>query len=338
MNTGLTLGKYAPLHAGHQHVIETAISNTEHVVVLIYDCPETTNVPLQIRAKWIKDIYPNVEVIEAWDAPKEVGDTPKAMKLQEDYILEILNGKPITHFFCSEFYGDHVSKALSAKNCLVDEARTKIPISGTEIRSNPYQCREYLSPRVYKDLIVNVVFLGAPSTGKTTLARSLASEYVTVWMPEYGREYWEKNQIDRRLTLHQLDEIAIGHIQREEQNILEANQYLFTDTNALTTLLFSLYYHDKANPKLYELAAKSSSRYDLVFLCEDDIPFDDTWDRSGELNRKIFQDKITSELITRKIPFFRLNGSLEERIKIVKRILKNFKKYTNILDMKYFRI
>ncbi|WP_292760680.1 AAA family ATPase [Nostoc sp. NOS(2021)] len=34
--------------------------------------------------------------------------------------------------------------------------------------------------------------MGAPSTGKTTIASQLAKEYNTVWMPEYGREYWEK--------------------------------------------------------------------------------------------------------------------------------------------------
>ncbi|MCC5600764.1 ATP/GTP-binding protein [Nostoc favosum] len=45
---------------------------------------------------------------------------------------------------------------------------------------------------MYRDLITNVVFLGAPSTGKTTIASQLAKEYNTVWMPEYGREYWEK--------------------------------------------------------------------------------------------------------------------------------------------------
>jgi cytidyltransferase-like protein len=34
---GLTLGKYAPLHKGHQLVIETAFSLMDEVVVMIYD-------------------------------------------------------------------------------------------------------------------------------------------------------------------------------------------------------------------------------------------------------------------------------------------------------------
>ena len=50
--------------------------------------------------------------------------------------------------------------------------------------------RHAMNPLVYKDFVVNVAFLGAPSTGKTTLAESLSKMYGTVWMPEYGREYW----------------------------------------------------------------------------------------------------------------------------------------------------
>jgi nicotinamide riboside kinase len=57
-------------------------------------------------------------------------------------------------------------------------------------------------------------------------------------MPEYGREYWDNNQVNRRLTTGQLVEIARGHIEREDQMLLKANRYLFTDTNALTTKEF----------------------------------------------------------------------------------------------------
>lgn len=37
---GLTLGKYAPFHRGHQFVIETALAECDRVQVIIYDCPE----------------------------------------------------------------------------------------------------------------------------------------------------------------------------------------------------------------------------------------------------------------------------------------------------------
>lgn len=329
---GLTLGKYAPLHKGHQFVIETAISEMDEVIVMIYDSPEVTDVPLAVRANWLRSIYPNIEVIEAWDGPSEIGLTPEIKKMHEDYILKHLQSRKITHFYCSEFYGEHVSQALGAINRLVDCERNTIPISATQIRKDPYAHRSYLHPLVYRDLIKNVLFLGAPSTGKTTIASQLAKEYNTKWMPEYGREYWEQHQVNKRLSLTQLVEIAQGHLEREEALLYQANQYLFTDTNALTTYHFSLYYHNAVAPELVQLAHQTASRYDLVFLCSDDMTYEDTYDRSGEANRRIFQRQIESELIIRKIPFFRLQGNLDARIQYVKKVLAQYRKYSNLLD------
>ncbi len=331
--TGLTLGKFAPLHKGHQRLIETALAETDEVLVLIYNCPEITDVPLNVRARWIRDLYPNVEVIEAWDGPLEVGNTPEIKRMHEEYILETLAGRRITHFYSSEFYGEHVSQALGAVSRLIDPSRAELPVSGTLLRQNPYQDRQFIHPRVYRDLITNVVFLGAPSTGKTTIAQKMAQEFDTVWMPEYGREYWDTHHVDRRLTLEQLTEIAEGHLEREDALLYSANRYLFTDTNAQTTYIFSLYYHGTADKRLIDYAHAASSRYELVFLCDVDIPYDDTWDRSGEGNRQVFQQQIMGDLAERKIPYFLLRGPLDARIGQVKRVLRRFRKYGNLVDM-----
>lgn len=77
---GLILGKFAPFHQGHQLLMETALSEMDEVITVIYNCPEITNVPLNIRADWIKKIYPNVQVIKAWDGLTEVGDTPEIIE------------------------------------------------------------------------------------------------------------------------------------------------------------------------------------------------------------------------------------------------------------------
>ncbi|WP_435165096.1 AAA family ATPase [Paenibacillus glycanilyticus] len=326
---GLTLGKFAPFHRGHQHVVETALREVDHLIVVIYDSPEVTPVPLSMRARWIRKLYPTVEVLEAWDGPSDSGDTPEIKRIQENYILGLLGDRKVTYFYSSEFYGEHMSEALGAVNRQVDPLRETFPVSGTKVREGLFENKSLVNPIVYRDLITNAVFLGAPSTGKTTLAARLAEELQTVWMPEYGREYWEEHQIERRLTLEQLVEIAVGHLEREERLLLEAKDVLLVDTNAITTYMFSLYYHGEAHPKLEELAVRCASRYDLVFLCEDDIPYDDTPDRSGEVNRSIFQKQIVADLIERKIPFIPLRGSLEERVQQVKAVLGRYEKYRN---------
>jgi HTH-type transcriptional regulator, transcriptional repressor of NAD biosynthesis genes len=179
MKVGLTLGKFAPLHHGHQYLIETALKEVDELIVIIYQSSDITSIPLQVRANWIRTLYPSVKVVEGWDGPSAMGDTPEIRKLQEDYILNLLGHQRITHFYSSEFYGKHMSKALGAINRAVDEARKQVPISATSIRNNPFANRKFISSFVYKDLITNIVFLGAPSTGKTTMAESLAKEYNT---------------------------------------------------------------------------------------------------------------------------------------------------------------
>ncbi len=327
MKIGLTLGKYAPFHKGHQLIIQTALNEMDKVIVIIYNMPEITKIPLSIRAGWIKQIYPQLEVIESEDGPKEVGNTLEIQRIHENYIKNTLKIHKVTAFYSSEFYGEHMSRALNAINRQVDPHRQQFPISGTKIRRNLYENRSFLHPLVYRSFITHIVFLGAPSTGKTTIARELAKIFKTLWMPEFGREYWEKHQINRRLSKSDLVKIAIEHQKREDEYMKNANIYLFTDTNAITTFMFGKYYHGNVLPELEYLAKNAESRYDIVFLCEDDIPYSNTWDRSGEVNRKWFQEQIRNDLKRRKIPVISLRGNKEERILKVKKHLSIYSKF-----------
>jgi NadR type nicotinamide-nucleotide adenylyltransferase len=332
MSTGFVLGKFAPLHKGHQLLIETALEENEGVLVMIYHAPDVTDVPLPVRAGWIGELYPEVERIEAWDGPLEVGHSPEMQRMHEEYILARLAGRKVDRFYSSEFYGEHVSKALGAVDRRIDEARRRIPISGTAIRNDPFANRSFLHPRVYRDLVTRVLLVGAPSTGKSTLAEALARRNETQWMPEYGREYWQRHQQDRRLTPQQLLEIAQGHVEGEEQRIGEANRYLFVDTDASTTRIFARYYHGQALPELDRMAEAAARRYDLCFLCDDDIPYEDTWDRSGEGSRALFQSWIEADLIQRGVPFIRLLGDLQQRLDRVAVVLAAYRKYRSLAE------
>ncbi|MDR1873530.1 MAG: AAA family ATPase [Synergistaceae bacterium] len=329
--TGLTLGKYAPLHKGHQYLIETAMSEVDEMYLLIY-ATDLLSVPLQIRAGWIRRLYPDVHVIECWNGPKGCGHD-RAYQIQEENCIRSMlekNGAPrITHFFSSEFYGEHVSKSLGAIDRRVDEARITVPISGCRIRENVFAGRQYIDDVVYPDLITKIVFMGSVSTGKSTLAEAMAKRWNTAFVSEYGREYWEKHQVNRRIPLEAFDEIAIGHITLEDEAVQRANRYLFVDTNAISTYMFSLDYHGRATEFLTRAALENQTRYDLFFLCDDDIPYCDTWDRSGDVKRHVFQRQIIADLNERKIPYITLKGSLEARMTQVDAIVARFNKFSN---------
>lgn len=330
MKIGMTLGKYSPLHKGHQLVIETALREMDQLYVMIYPSPEPDSIPLPVRARWIRELYPQVKLVEAWDGPTEVGYTPEITQMHDAYILSRFRDKGVTHFYSSEPYGDHVSRALNAVNRTVDIDRNVVPVSGTLVRSDPYASRQFLNELVYRDHIVNAVFVGAPSTGKTTIAESLAADFATVWMPEYGREYWNQHQVDHRLTPLQLVEIARGHLVREDRMLLQARKYLFTDTNALTTRIFAYYYHGSAPPELEQLADVCVSRYDLYFLCDTDIPYEDSPDRSGEGNRADMQKWIIDDLQQRNIRYINVRGSIDERKQQVRQVLQRFAKFSSV--------
>jgi NadR type nicotinamide-nucleotide adenylyltransferase len=320
---GLYLGKFAPFHLGHEYMINEALKAVEKLTVLIYEAPGLTEVPLARRANWIRTFNSDIEVIECPDGPTEVTYEIIGMQEHEKYVVSKLGDRRITHFFSSEPYGKHMSAALGAEDVRIDEARESLPISATKIRDDFYAHRKFLNPGVYFDHLIKVVLLGAPSTGKSTLAEKLAEHFKTTHMPEYGREYWELNNIQRRLTPEQLLEIAETHRERELTMGHEANQFLFIDTNALTTEIFSHYYHGDSLPRLRELSHETKERYDLVLLCGDDIPYDDTTDRSGEANRSDFQKTTTEELKKRGIKYHEVTGSIQDRISQVSRILES---------------
>ena len=198
------------------------------------------------------------------------------------------------------------------------------------VEEDSYRNKAYIDPIVYRDLITNIAFVGAQSTGKSTIAEAMAKKYHTNFMFEYGRYHWDVYQKDRIETIEQIEEITVRHLAMEEERLKTANKYLFTDTCPIVTLRYAYDWHGKASDKLLEFAKEAEKRYDLFFLCGDDIPYADTPERDGIEQRTSFQSQIRSELLSRKIPYIELNGTLQQRINKVERILNNYQKYTSI--------
>ncbi len=150
---GLTLGKFYPFHKGHQYLIETALSEVEHLIVMVYDSPEDAKISVEVRANWIRALYPQVEVIEAKGVPRDVGYSEEIQNKHVLFILSFLKGKAVDAFYSSEAYGEKMSQALGCHNRLVDTDRVYLGISGTAIRENPSAFQAYVEPLVYQDLI-----------------------------------------------------------------------------------------------------------------------------------------------------------------------------------------
>ena len=94
--------------------------------------------------------------------------------------------------------------------------------------------------------LIKVVLFGPESTGKTTLAKELATYYKTNWVPEYAREYlqnkWDNEQ--KTCEFHDLLPIAVGQMNLENKLSLTANKILFCDTDLLETKVYSETYYN----------------------------------------------------------------------------------------------
>ena len=151
LKIGFTIGKFAPLHKGHQYLIEKGLREMDKFYVIIYET-KVTPIPIETRANWIKQIYPNVNVIYAKNPPSQYGLDEESVKIQTDYLKEMVKGIEVTHFYNSEPYGKFVARDLQVKEVQVDRKREKFPISATAIRNDIEKKEFFMEEIVYRDL------------------------------------------------------------------------------------------------------------------------------------------------------------------------------------------
>jgi HTH-type transcriptional repressor of NAD biosynthesis genes len=323
MYRGLVVGKFMPLHRGHQLLIESALARVDDLTVVVYDSkPDGTYPPMPIekRLKWIAELYPDLENIVPREdiLPSDMSQQEKdEPRWAEDYARDLDFLGKFDYVFSSEEYGDAFADALDAKNFVVDEARELVPISGTEIRENIYDHRGWLDPIVYRSLIQKVVFVGTESTGKSTLAKAMAEELNTMWVHEYGRELWQAQGLTGSFA--DMLKIAQNHYRREQAAMLHSRDFLFCDTNPWTTLQWNFMYNKTADARLFELVEKIKDEY-IWFLCHDG-DFDWVDDGTRELigdKSGTFQWQIIEGLIELGVNFHTVWGTVEERVDQVK--------------------
>ncbi|MDM9631345.1 ATP-binding protein [Robiginitalea aurantiaca] len=163
--------------------------------------------------------------------------------------------------------------------------------------------------------ILKIVLYGPESTGKTTLARALATHYNTEWVPEYARAYLQQkwDRTGEVCKPEDLPPIAAGQMQMENTLTRQANRLLICDTDLLVTKVYSeVYYEGYCDPEIEKFAL--SNTYDLYLLTSTDVPWvaDDLRDKPGEREEMFTLFKAALEYYNRS--FIILKGSHEKRL------------------------
>ena len=165
-----------------------------------------------------------------------------------------------------------------------------------------------------------IVFIGAECTGKSTLAKALAEHFNEPCSAEYVRFHVEK--LDRPLDATDLEPIARGQIQLEDEALKRATEFVFHDTNLLSSILYAEHYfntHIQWADKAFQ-----ERKYARYFLCEPDFPWEaDPGQRESPEERLKLQHLFEDILNRFHIPFIRLSGPLEQRLNNVLQNLNN---------------
>jgi NadR type nicotinamide-nucleotide adenylyltransferase len=167
---------------------------------------------------------------------------------------------------------------------------------------------------------VRIAILGAESTGKSTLAETLARHYGTVWVPEYLREFVDT--LGRVPFEH--DQPAIARTQRAREDalarMLDAGALLFCDTTPLMTGVYSRVYWGRVPADL--LAMEAAHDYALTFVAAPDLPWvADGLMRESDAVRHRVHAELLAVLAARGIEYKLVTGEVERRVGQVEAVI-----------------
>lgn len=178
--------------------------------------------------------------------------------------------------------------------------------------------------------VKRIAIVGPESTGKTTLSKSLSDVFQTEWVAEFAREYLQnKWDVIRKICEpHDLLPIVKGQIDLENNSIQKANNFLFCDTNAFVTYVYSKIYYKETEDWLKKCA--KDHHYDLFILTDIDVPWAADDLRDAPNNRAEHLEIFEKYLIKFEKPYIKINGDVNQRLIKVQEILEDFEISLNL--------
>ena len=282
-HTGVYFGRFCPPHRGHLYQMIQASTRCDKLVVVISDNRVQTegicaadNLPTityQLRKQWIGQMlqdmsHIDVRVLDETDIP----EYPDGWTQWSERMREVVPEK-IDAFFV----GDHETMDMlnhyfpeSAVE-LFDPARSRYPISATDIRKDILNNWHYILGPARPFFAKKVLIAGTESCGKTTLTKCLAKLYNTSWSDEVGR-YYAADYLGGDETIYtDADFGRMAYLQAEQdyQAMRTANKVCFFDTDAVVTNYYSELYMGHRNKQVEGFI--NPDKYDVLFFLTPDV-------------------------------------------------------------------
>ncbi len=322
-------GTFAPLHVGHMSLIIYSKRKYKHLDIICSgyedDRGGQAGISIYERFRTIRQIFNTDELVKVHMLDEDKYEIARYPQGWDDW-LAIIESKVGTLedkvFICSEpEYADQLIK----RGYKVDlQDRTKIPVSGTQIRNNPYDNWDHVNKFFKKFFTKKVLIYGTASTGKTTLTKDLANYYNTSYSLEYAREYQDTyNVLDDELDIRDLTNIGIGQYNQNKKHIYSpaCNKIFFADTDVMTTLNYLNYYmkdEDNLNAvqDIFDGLIKKQ-HWDLILFLQPDISYVDDGFRDMTHSSQEFREEFNlifkQTLIDNNLEFHELYGDFNQK-------------------------
>jgi len=312
MKQGLVIGKFLPLHLGHEALIRYAASHCDELIVLL-GVKKDESIPGHLRLKWLWETFRDNSSIHIEYTDDELPDSPVSSrdvsKVWADYLTDRFPDVRI--IISSEEYGEFLAEYMGIEHKYFDVERKKIPVSGTMIRESPHRHWEHLSRSAKRYYLKKICIFGAESTGKSILTQKLAEYYNTAYVPEIARDIIDASGGD--VTFELIEKIGPSHGEAILRSIPVANRFLFVDTDVEITRLFSDYYFQKT--PVFPPWVYAANKFDLYIFPDTDVPYVEDPQRDSEHMREIFKEKLLSVLNKKNADYLIIKGSWEERFR-----------------------
>lgn len=329
---GMYGGSFNPLHLGHVRCMISAANQCERLIIVISNGLNRGEIDIRQRYRWVYEAtkhFPHVRLFVLDDPAPSKAEYTETQWYADAQKVKAFAGEPITVVF---FGNDYASDSMWAK-CYPEAEAVILPrdgISSTAIRRAPLAHWDMMPDYVRPYYVKKVLLIGTESTGKSTLAISLARHYNTVWLEEVGRKISERSGTDLWMLPEDFTDILLKHKLKQREVLRYANRVFFEDTNCLTTLFYIGFLEDAEKEKNSALAEAISvlNDYDLVMLLGADVAFVQDGDRSETIaaDREKYTSILRKLCEDRNLCIVELNGDYQQRylqaVRLVNEILE----------------
>lgn len=165
---------------------------------------------------------------------------------------------------------------------------------------------------------MKILITGPESTGKTTISKYIASQFKGHYIPEFAREYLEKNgpSYEEKDLLFFAKETLKSYQEKFQNNI-----QVF-DTSLIDIVVWSLYKYDRCDPVIIQHT--SQIHFDLIFLTTPKVAWKADPLRENENNRDELYKLFIKQMKKFNLAFTTLYAKRNQRENQVKRIIEEF--------------